>query len=282
MGGHTRWLGWKTALVLLPVVAVAAAQASGLVTVGLVTTDSMEPELPPGSLVLALPGQADLGDIVVFRAPDGGQVVHRVVESTPEGLVTQGDANDRPDQATGLPPVPQDRAHPVPTIAGVPATLAGTWLQPLGLIAAQVALFTVGLKGLLGGERRRDLPWPVRRIGPTALIVAAGILLLVTAPGLSETVEASGTLQVQALPVPTLVQVTDAGDPADGEARVTYQTLAPLAKAPVEVEGGAEIVRAPALPGARALAPHGAVWAMLPTALAVWTGALVARIGGIP
>lgn len=286
MGASTRWFSWKAALLLLALVAVAAAKATGLVTVGLVTTGSMEPGLPPGSLVLALPGQAGPGDIVVFQAEDGGQVVHRVVESTPEGLVTQGDANDRTDQATGMAPVPQDRAHPVPTFAGVPATLAGTWLEPLGLITAQVALLTFGLRGVLAGDRREDLPWPLRRTHPAALLVVAGGLLLITAPSLSETVEAGGTLQVQALPIPTLVQITDAGpetgdDPGGGggAASVTYEVLAPLAKTSVEATGQTEIVRVPALPGAKSLAPHGAVWAMLPTALTVWIGAAAIRLG---
>lgn len=306
MGASTRWFSWKAALLLLALVAVAAAKATGLVTVGLVTTGSMEPGLPPGSLVLALPGQAGQGDIVVFQTEDGGQVVHRVVESTPEGLVTQGDANDRTDQATGMAPVPQDRAHPVPTLAGVPATLAGTWLEPLGLITAQVALLTFGLRGVLAGDRREDLPWPLRRTHPAALLVVAGGLLLITAPSLSETVEAGGTLQVQALPIPTLVQITDAGpeavdDPASdpdpgadasaqatgvdatggggGAASITHEVLAPLAKTPVEATGQTEIVRVPALPGAKTLAPHGAVWAMLPTALTVWIGAAAIRVG---
>lgn len=286
MGASTRWISWKAALLLLALVAVAAAKASGLVTVGLVTTGSMEPGLPPGSLVLALPGQAGQGDIVVFQAEDGGQVVHRVVDSTPEGLVTRGDANDRTDQATGMAPVPQDQAHPVPTLAGVPATLAGTWLEPLGLITAQVALLTFGLRGVLAGDRREELPWPLRRTHPTALLVAAGALLLITAPSLSETVEAGGTLQVQALPIPTLVQITDTGheagaDPgeAGGGPSVTYEVLGPLAKTPVEATGQTEIVRVPALPGAKTLAPHGAVWAMLPTALTVWTAAAAIRLG---
>lgn len=64
----------------------------------IVTTGSMEPTLPAGSMIVAH-AQADyaVGDIVSFR--QGNAVVtHRIVEETPQGYRTAGDANNTPDR----------------------------------------------------------------------------------------------------------------------------------------------------------------------------------------
>jgi len=65
----------------------------------IVTTGSMEPALPTGAMVIVRE-QKDygVGDIVSFRQGDA-VVTHRVIEKTPEGYRTAGDANNTPDSA---------------------------------------------------------------------------------------------------------------------------------------------------------------------------------------
>ena len=63
----------------------------------IVASGSMEPEIKIGSLCL-VNTKADFdhiknGDIIAYRAKDGTQVTHRVMEKTLNGLVTKGDAN---------------------------------------------------------------------------------------------------------------------------------------------------------------------------------------------
>lgn len=69
----------------------------------IVTSGSMEPAIPTGSICL-VDVRADYekiqtGDVIVFLR-GRGLVTHRVVEVTAEGLETKGDANERSDGIT--------------------------------------------------------------------------------------------------------------------------------------------------------------------------------------
>ncbi|WP_380680541.1 S26 family signal peptidase [Salinigranum sp. GCM10025319] len=100
-------------LALLTVVALIAGQLLGQpILLSYVTTGSMQPTLDPGDGFVAVPmevaGPVEEGDVVVFRAErvgGGGLTTHRVVDETPEGFITQGDANPSTDQAADEPPV---------------------------------------------------------------------------------------------------------------------------------------------------------------------------------
>ena len=79
---------------------------AGLSSIVLVAGASMEPTLNPGDAVYALklPGQYEVGDIIVFTPTSGGdnpgaaRVIHRIVEVTPSGeYVTKGDNKPAPD-----------------------------------------------------------------------------------------------------------------------------------------------------------------------------------------
>ena len=62
--------------------------------------DSMKRVFRPGDEVLVEPvaaAECRPGDIIVFTGAAGGQVIHRVIAATAEGLQTMGDNNDRPD-----------------------------------------------------------------------------------------------------------------------------------------------------------------------------------------
>lgn len=71
-----------------------------------VLTDSMEPRLKVGSLVVAVPVEPEtikVGDIITFRPTEGSRtmITHRVVgieQNSPLRFETMGDANARPDE----------------------------------------------------------------------------------------------------------------------------------------------------------------------------------------
>jgi len=79
---------------------------------GFVETGSMEPTINTGDGFVALPtaivGSPSAGDVIVFDAQElegGGLTTHRIIEETPEGYITQGDANPAADQEGREPPV---------------------------------------------------------------------------------------------------------------------------------------------------------------------------------
>lgn len=106
----TRTLSWAATIImvaaLLALVALGAAILMGLKP-GVVKTGSMEPNYPPGSLILVKPTPADqlkLGEVITFTDPEEprrGFVTHRIVKIEREKGVpiftTQGDANPVPD-----------------------------------------------------------------------------------------------------------------------------------------------------------------------------------------
>jgi signal peptidase len=66
-----------------------------------VTSSSMAPKLQPGDVVMLTPSKdarPDVGNLIRFRAADGGTVLHRVERVMPDGSYqTKGDANATPD-----------------------------------------------------------------------------------------------------------------------------------------------------------------------------------------
>lgn len=66
-----------------------------------VMSGSMEPSIKTGSLILINTTDKDIneGDIIAFHSGKA-EVAHRVVEITPEGYVTKGDANETRDFST--------------------------------------------------------------------------------------------------------------------------------------------------------------------------------------
>lgn len=126
-----------------------------------VTSGSMEPEIPVGSVVYVAPVSAfDLepGDIVAYtRVSSGGQsatVVHRVVsnDSLARELVTQGDANDSTD------PLPVEYSEVVGKVEfHLPwlGALAAAYTTTPGKVVA-LAVAVLGLVMSVAGARMRD------------------------------------------------------------------------------------------------------------------------------
>lgn len=95
-------LNWGAfALFLLVLVVVAGPTAiGGPASYVMVTGASMEPTYDDGDLVVARASDTyDVGDVIVYDAPSERRftVIHRIVESTPEGYITQGDNRDEVD-----------------------------------------------------------------------------------------------------------------------------------------------------------------------------------------
>lgn len=70
-----------------------------------VQTGSMEPAIPTYSVCLVSTrvsyDDLNVGDIIVYVRPsDNARIIHRVVEITPDGIVTKGDANQFVDSIT--------------------------------------------------------------------------------------------------------------------------------------------------------------------------------------
>lgn len=149
-GGTQRHARTRRRLMRLGLVLVAATVISPLISTlspaqpYAIATESMEPTIGKGALVVATPGQAEVGDVVVYRSALGSHQVHRVVEVEERGgttyYKTQGDANERADSFS----VPEDRVRGVVS-QSVP--YAGyLWLIPLEV---QVGVFATMLVAYL-------------------------------------------------------------------------------------------------------------------------------------
>ncbi|MFP4590210.1 MAG: S24/S26 family peptidase [Halobacteriales archaeon] len=172
------------------------------VPTGVVASDSMEPALSEGDVFVAIPpaltGGAAVGDIAVYRGPDGW-TVHRLVGRTDAGFLTAGDANPFVDQDTGDPPLlPSSIAGVVPTVGA----------RPLAVSVPRVPRSsTVGITGvvavafLLAANHRAPPPRPVTVGTLVGLLLCAGWVLAASAVESSaiETVTNRGWLPVTVL-----------------------------------------------------------------------------------
>jgi len=98
-----------------------------------VSGTSMEPTLHTGDLsVVYRRDHYEVGDIVAFTIPEGGTVIHRVVEAGPEGYRFQGDNRDFHDpwvldatEVRGLQVLSVPMAARLLTTLGHPGVMAG-------------------------------------------------------------------------------------------------------------------------------------------------------------
>jgi len=100
--------------------------------------ESMQPTIQPGSLVIvkSLPSY-DNGDIVAFVNSGGINIVHRIIEVTQDGYVTQGDNNSYEDAPIIHEVIKGKVALVIPYMAYV-----GLFMQtPIGI--AMIAIMTI-------------------------------------------------------------------------------------------------------------------------------------------
>lgn len=64
-----------------------------------VMSGSMEPTIPVGSMAITMKQDTyEVGDVIMYWNSDYNlYILHRIVEDTPNGFITQGDANANPD-----------------------------------------------------------------------------------------------------------------------------------------------------------------------------------------
>lgn len=168
---HYLWLGLSGglfALVVLLAGLVIVVPALAGATPMTILTGSMEPHLPPGTLVVVKPtpvADIRLGDVVTYqiRSGDPAVVSHRVVaiNALSDGgttFITKGDNNDSADEAPVT--APQVRGvvwYSVPWIGYVNSAVNGenrSWIMPALAIALLGYAGSMLLGGLLGLARK--------------------------------------------------------------------------------------------------------------------------------
>jgi signal peptidase len=154
----------KAGLVVIVAVTLALlAPATSPVQISYVTSDSMEPAIQTNDgYILVPPGEVIPGEIVTYYSDErDGYVTHRVVGTTADGFLTQGDANPTTDQAAGNPPVERSAIiGQVFTIGGQPVLIPQLGVV-LGLVRANwMLLFTLMSLSVIVGVFRGESDRP--------------------------------------------------------------------------------------------------------------------------
>jgi signal peptidase len=179
-------------LVAVATVLLLVAPPPSPIHLSYVTSDSMAPTLETGDAYLVVDGGTpSTGDILVFDAETrAGYTTHRVVEVTPEGYLTQGDANPTTDQAAGEPPVTEDQTlGTVLTVGDRPLAvpLVGLFATAVGgteTILVAAGLLVMGVVGRPSGGLPDRAAVRVRSVFvPIAVMaVLVAVLSLTLAP----------------------------------------------------------------------------------------------------
>lgn len=187
---HAVLLGLSTGMLLvvagLAVVLVVVPKVTGSTPLT-VLTQSMEPALPPGTLLVVRPVPLDdvrIGDVLTYQIASGHPEVisHRVVSVTSSSdgertFVVKGDANAEPDAPVRAVQVRGVLWYSVPVLGSVNQVVNGSrgWLVPLVagvLIAYGAVMVTIGAvsavrrrrAGRRHGRRRAPARLPERRV----------------------------------------------------------------------------------------------------------------------
>ncbi|CAO1653558.1 signal peptidase I [Salinibacterium sp. NSLL150] len=134
-----------------------------------VLTSSMEPSLPPGTLIVVKPidtNEIIVGDVITYQIESGkaGVITHRVtaITNSSDGSRTftlQGDNNDVADELQVLPVQVQGKLwYSVPWIGYVSNFVNGnakTWLVPVIAIALFVYAGFMITSGIISSARKR-------------------------------------------------------------------------------------------------------------------------------
>lgn len=166
-----------------------AMPAGAPLQVSYVVSDSMSPTIDTGEGYVLVPASTvQAGDIITFYSAERATyVTHRATRVTPDGIVTKGDGNPTPDQASGYPLVqPADVSGKVLTVGGNPVVIPylGTVLQWLTsywyLVAGALGVYVL-TSGLHTGRQRtrknmlrsREIVLPV-----IVIVIIAGVLFV--------------------------------------------------------------------------------------------------------
>jgi len=219
----------KSITVVLIAIAVALVVGQVLgqpLLIGYVATGSMDPTLEPGDGFVAIPpvvaGDIAPGDVITYDAQaldGGGPTTHRVVGTTTEGYITQGDANSFTDQDAGEPPVTDaqvlavvlqtdDGVVRIPSV-GVGATAVQNGVQTISSAigvggAARIGIMTSGLGmvlitatllyGFLTSDTQRETERSTRRSSViSGWVILASIVVILALPLMTSMALPSGT-----------------------------------------------------------------------------------------
>ncbi len=155
------WGAAKVRLARLALVLLAGSVLAPLLTSALgpslfvVASDSMEPEILTGSLVLIEAGDVEVGDVVVYRSPLGNNQVHRIVDTeVHDGVVhhrTAGDANPTSDSFL----VPEDQIRG--GVAQVIPYVGYLWLIPTAVQTGLLAAFVLAYLSISLWDARKPM-----------------------------------------------------------------------------------------------------------------------------
>jgi len=93
----------QTMLVICLVFVIWPASFGGRFGIVMIAGNSMEPTLAPGDAVVTWRHPVQIGDVILYRVPEGeigegNAIIHRVVGGDGSGWVTQGDNSNGPDK----------------------------------------------------------------------------------------------------------------------------------------------------------------------------------------
>ena len=152
---HSTWL--SSVVLLLVIIAAwlafAPVEAGGSAAYVIVNGNSMEPLYYRGDLVIARAADSyAVGDIVTYRHPQIGRVIHRIIAQQDDGFVLQGDNNSWIDSYN---PTTDDIVGKawlrIPKLGDVLAQLR----TPMAMAVLAGMLPLVALGGTVAGRRRQ-------------------------------------------------------------------------------------------------------------------------------
>jgi signal peptidase I len=179
---HAAWYAAVVLFLVAGAVLVLNAQIGGVQVYDVYPTASMRPTLEVGDLVIveAVPfNNIHLGEVIVFARPDssGGCtseiIVHRVVNITGAGLITQGDnrlTNPVPDEgppANEWPPVPAGCVKGMVVVA-LPflGEISEAFPPPLNYILVAAIVVLIFMVELFSGRKGEEEEQPPKQTTP--------------------------------------------------------------------------------------------------------------------
>ena len=229
-------------LILLAV----AVPASAPLQISYVSSDSMSPTIDTNDGYVLIPaGTVHAGDIITFYSEERGTyVTHRATEIRPDGIVTKGDGNPSPDQASGYPLVqPSDISGKLLTVGGNPVVIPylGTVLSAITsywyLVAGALAAYL--LSGAAEKNRQRTRANVLRGrevVLPVIVLVFVAGVMFVSLGAVQQT--DIYTVTAQSTPLPLTLTVGE----STTESITLQMTRSPFARVVTETEG-MEIIR---------------------------------------
>lgn len=182
-------------VVIVAVLLALVAPAASPVQISYVTSDSMEPAIGTNDGYVLVPaGEVIPGEIITFYSDErDGYVTHRVVGTTANGYLTQGDNNPSTDQAAGNAPVEPDAiAGQVLTVGGTPVLipqlgavigfLRANWMLAFSLASLFVVVRALrGSNSAAGTAGKRSVLHSRKVVIPTVLMTIVASVLLISA-----------------------------------------------------------------------------------------------------